>query len=540
MNNGLLLTLGHGSSAILILNGKIVNGYQTERLTGKKGDSQFPARAIEEIEKWHSIPKGIPIYISHWHPSGNIDRMASRHWNRAFIEQRFPDSEIISTGIDLSHHDAHAYSAVAYNDKIKPGSHVIVADGFGNFGEVLTFYKYTGTRLHIIKRVFGYSNSLGLLYQYATDYVGLKMNQDEWKLNAMANEVSTDRTSEILDLAGGYAKKLFENQINTMVGGPDDPVINVGALTYIHKSVVDLLQTYFKPTDKAEIAFFLQTVVETVMVLWMHELKVEDVTLAGGCFLNVQLNGYLVSHISGSICVMPLSGDEGAALGLYKSDNPDFVIPDDLCWGLRHLDDFDVGNRRNLIKVDNVEDLQSTVHNALRMNKIVNVVRGAMEYGPRAYCNTSTIALPTEDNRQYINHLNNRDQCMPMCPVMTWQHGHAYFKNVKYVYRSLEHMILALPYYFIGENQEGVAHRQLDGSITGRPQFIDVDHWLYPTCNQLGGPLINTSFNNHGYPICFSVNDVIRTHDKMVENDYQNRVITIVEVESKQIASELH
>ena len=536
MNHGLLLTLGHNSSAIFIRKGEVINGYQTERVTKVKSDGSFPARAIEEIEKWDPVPFGTPIFVSHWHPSGLVDRMTAKHWNRAYLESKYPGSEIIFTGQQFSHHDAHAYSALAYNPTMPEGSHILVADGFGHWGEVFSAYIKSGDKLVLVKRVFGYTCSLGLMYQYATDYVGLKMNQDEWKLNAMANEVSATVVDNIRVIAIRFAIEMVERQVLSEPCGPDDPIINIGALSYAHAFFISFLQKHFHPSSKAEIAFFLQTTVEHVMTHWIDCLSIKDVTLVGGCFLNVQLNGYIASNVEGSTCACPLSGDEGAALGLYKIYNPEFVIPHDLCWGQRRLRAKDFVDVPGIVPVHSA--LKTAVSQALRQNKIVNVVRGAMEYGPRAYCNTSTLARPTELNRRYINLLNDRDQCMPMCPVVDESTGRDLFAPTHKVPRSLFHMAMALPYTVFTPDIKGVAHPQVDGQLTGRPQFVTEIHWMHDICKEFG-PLINTSFNNHGSPICLSARDVIRTHLAMKENDRDNRVITFVEVESNLDDSEM-
>ena len=71
MKNYLLITLGHNSSAIFVDNSseeqKII-GYEQERLSRLKADSQFPIDAINEIE--HNVGyekmKGCTVLISHW------------------------------------------------------------------------------------------------------------------------------------------------------------------------------------------------------------------------------------------------------------------------------------------------------------------------------------------------------------------------------------------------------------------------------------------------------------------------------------------
>jgi len=525
MGDGLLISLGHGASAVLIMDNEIVNGYQLERITRVKGDSRFPTMAIEEIERFDTIPDGIPIYVSHWNPSGSVDKMSPRHWSREYLRQRFPKSAVIATRLGLSHHDAHAYSALAYFGELDEDSHVIVADGFGNFAEVLSIYLIDEGTPKIVHRSFGYDGSLGLLYQYATDYVGLKMNQDEWKLNAKASAIPSWDVPRVHQLALDHADWMVDCQRNIEIGAPDDPLVEIGALSFVHHNVHAFLDRHFEPEDKAQIAYFLQTVVETVLSTWIDNLKIKDVVLVGGCFLNVQLNGTIARRIENTMGVMPLSGDEGAPLGLFKQANPDFKMPTDLCWGTRWIP-----KRYKLpLRMRYSDRLAVDVMQLVGAGKIVNVVRSTMEFGPRAYCNTSTLAMPLLENAQYINKLNDRDPDMPMCPVISREDYTHYFDDTEKVIQSVEHMIVALDYRVIDDSELGVGHLTLDGSLTGRPQVIDKGHWLYDVSNSIG-PLINTSFNNHGEPICYELDSILKAHDVMIQNDDQDRVVTLIEI----------
>lgn len=496
----LILTLGHGSSAILIEDGVIINGYANERISRIKSDSQWPIHAIEEIAKWDDISEVKNVYISHWDPLADYHNLAAKYVDLVWLE----DYNVISLNKDFTHHDSHAYSALAYHDFTPAPFHIIVADGFGSYGEVLSIYHVDNGPVKLVKRVYGYNNSLGLLYQYATDYVGMKMNQDEWRLNAYGNVASEKAETLSYELAATMLGRHYrDHALNE-----DDPVINLSALSFTHKYVHDLLSKHFEPTDLAGIARFLQCTIEKVIIHYVDNFDMDCVLLVGGCFMNVQLNGFIARHIAGLISIMPLSGDCGAGLGVYKFHNPDFLIPDDLCWGKRKFGEVDVMD----------------IALALENNQIVNVVVGKMEFGERAYGNTSTLAMPTKENAVYINYLNSRDISMPMCPIMCRYQYEALFIDTEKVIRSEKHMIIALE-YINGMNGvvDGVSHRTFDGSYSGRPQVIDEGHYLFETVREFG-PLINTSFNNHGKPIVYDLNDIFEAYHFMLDRDVEGRV----------------
>jgi len=513
MNDGLVLTLGHGSSAILIIDNKIVNGYQTERLTKVKGDSSFPYLAIAELMKYHKIPMGIDLFISHWEPFYDIFAMRPKHYNWACVHRMFGNSDIYTMRNYISHHDSHAQSVMAYNNKpIPDNAHIIVADGFGNGGEVISIYRIVKGVPYKIHAVPGYANSLGLLYQYATSYMGLKENQDEWKLNAYANQ-ATDDEQKIAEIEAREYIQLVKPQTDLHIEALG------GVKSFVHKYIDENLY----PVTKGKVAVFLQNVVRGVIENLIDAWDIENLYLAGGCFLNVQLNGELLDKLKGTICVNPLSGDEGAGLGLFKEYNKNFTMPTDLCFGIREIAD-DTHNVEGLIYT---KHLSSNVKYYLSRDKIVNVVKGGMEFGPRAYCNTSTICNASLKNKALINDMNSRPGIMPLCPVMTDAMAKTLFKDLPRVIRSYEHMAIALE---VPHDIPGATYKTLSGKYTCRPQVVGPEHWMHPICKEFG-VLINTSFNNHGHPICFSIEDAMRTHIAM--RKVNPEIVTLVEIGDK-------
>jgi len=522
MSEALILTLGHGSSAILIKNGEIVNGYQNERLSGVKSDSAFPKQAITKLMDYDRILPDCPIYISHWSQDGSVNSMSEKHYDKTYMKTMFPQSNIISTSLDQTHHDAHCHSALAYiGDEIRDNSHVIVADGFGNYGEVLSIYKVEEGRPILIKRAFGYSSSLGLLYQYATDYVGFKMNQDEWKLNALSNLANWTETEKIMHESEKMVKVIYNN-LFTYSFGLDDPLMELGALPFTHNQIHEWLKGLYRPDQKAEIALLLQLTIQDVLDYVIRDYDIKNLILVGGVFMNVQLNGHLMKSVD-TICVNPLSGDCGAGLGLYRMYNPGFVMPQDLCFGKR---DLTIGDYDPDIYYS--YDLAGDLINFLEQDMIVNVVTGSMEFGERAYCNTSTIALPTIKNSHYISRVNGRSELMPTCPVMNRATYLETFEDTDKIIKSVDHMIIALKYATTYFSMLGVTHDSIEG-LTGRPQVIPEGHWMEPVCEQFP-LLINTSFNTHGKPIVNGIKEVISTHKRQQALDFNKRVITLIGV----------
>jgi carbamoyltransferase len=179
MMKALVLTLGHNSSAILVEDGNIIVGYEEERLTGIKADSKFHFRSIQRIKELYNISDDVPICVGHWFLDGKLPKDDLKHWDIDYIQTLFPKSRIYSLESGFTHHDSHALSAEIFAGKDFPEDyHTFVVDGFGTRGECYSIYKAS----ELIARYYGFHKSIGLFYQYATAYMGMKMHNHEYKI----------------------------------------------------------------------------------------------------------------------------------------------------------------------------------------------------------------------------------------------------------------------------------------------------------------------------------------------------------------------
>jgi predicted NodU family carbamoyl transferase len=161
---------------------------------------------------------------------------------------------------------------------------------------------------------------------------------------------------------------------------------------------------------------------------------------------------------------------------------------------------------------------------------MVNVVRGSMEYGPRALCHTSTLAYPDKRLAKQINQMNNRVNEMPFGLVVTKEQAEELFWGTEKVHKSLEYMIITRQFKRgMTEFMEGGAHYYpVTGTYTCRPQ-VTKDPMMVEILNATG-PLINTSWNYHGTPIVRSTDEILYTHahERHLASDF---VITLIEEE---------
>lgn len=534
--NEILLTLGHNSSAILVQDGEIVAGYETERLTGIKSDSHFPAEVLK------LFPTPDHVYVSHWDPHGRLENMKSKHWWPGVFNPEI----VTSTDMDFTHHDAHAWSALWFAGETFPREDtiILVVDGFGNGGEHFSVYNVTPDgKPKLYGRHFGYASSLGLMYQYATGFLGLRMNEDEYKLlgyEVHRYEINVDQ-DKLDQLRDQMCATVLIDLMTYKVAKWDDPLINISALVEVQKMWADRWTNVLKQLDitdhtsyeaRVVIAHIVQAALEYSILTVVAGCNAKNVLLAGGVFYNVKLNKCIIDEVKGLVCINPLAGDQGAAIGLYYASHPEFKFKGNICWGHRRLYTYE-DTVPNLYYYNSEEVMLEDAKRYISDFGFVNVVRGSMEFGPRALCNTSTLAIPDMQAVKDINEANGRNTIMPMAPAVTEARYRRTFKNTEKVHRSEEYMITALEYVGIeGVRFIGAAHRyEEDGRefYTGRPQVIQpTDKFMSKLLAAFGGILINTSFNAHGHPIPCNMEQIITNHMYQYERDDKFHTLVLV------------
>lgn len=578
MKNYLLITLGHNSSAIFVDNSSFeetekscIIGYEEERLSRIKADSQFPIDAINEIKYNVGLNrmKGCEILISHW-----FNFTGAETPNKYITLQDINILKEISTNIklvnkDFTHHDAHAYSAYEFRDYFKKQEgnipvYCIVADGFGNNEEVLSIYRRdTGKKPELVKRFYGYEKSLGLFYQYAASFVGMKENQDEYKFLGYEAHISKAFDDAEIRILAEESDKIVENfknayssdDLKLSFAGICSREINYDKLTETkenwHKLFADILTklgfdngAFTTPAARVAIAFVVQRTVEKVINCIVASFGIKYLCLAGGLFYNVKLNNSILTSladIDGNISIMPLAGDQGAAIGMYaaEEDTPQFPFRT-LAIGTRRLYNINkFADNENIFveqipRIDGTESLRclvSEIADHIADGRIVNIVYGNMEFGPRALCNTSSVFLPNAELTAENNANNKRNEVMPCAPVCTpFAAANLFSKDeLERVIGSLNFMICTLHYTKPHSNMyDGVMHNEtLSTKYTGRPQIVHVDSFMHKLLSRVQNItdmkcLVNTSFNNHGNPIVFDTADIISNHKMQCERAIAN------------------
>ena len=258
----------------------------------------------------------------------------------------------------------------------------------------------------------------------------------------------------------------------------------------------------------ADFAAFLQHRTNDVFVELFDKNFSPDspVVVSGGTFGNVVVNGLLNQKFD--LYVAPPMGDDGLALGA--------AVWGAYVSGYRELDinnmylGYDAGSNAG-VDTGGVAEL-------LAANKVVGLIEGRMELGPRALGARSILADPRDaDANLTINERLGRVEYMPFAPVVLEECASDVLVGWKPEHLSSAHMTIV---YSVAEKWrdklKGVVH--VDGTV--RPQVIRRnDNPVYYDIlkafhAKTGLPaLINTSFNAHGEPILRTAEDGLRALD---------------------------
>lgn len=578
----LLITLGHNSSASLVYRGSIV-AYEQERLDRIKSSSAFPKDAIEKCISSYFYSDdldGLIICISHWFDDFNFhqNKMKNKYYDYEYINNLLTkyNGELVLLNENFTHHDAHAYSGLNFlgcwsdprvfdneNNKL----HVLVCDGFGNKQEVVSLYHLENdSSLSLITKISGYRKSLGLMYQYATSFCGMKELQDEYKFLGYESKINEFISKSTIENIASYGKSTAEFMLKDNVEHFEVSYdfINLSQLKetkeFWHNHFSNLfmisLGRAYESIDndiakRAIVGFYIQCVLESYISMFIEKFSIKNLVVCGGVFYNVKLNKTIIENDSiEKFCAHPLSGDQGAGLGFLYKLNIRYPYYYNLDFGHRDImqPTIEMENTKGFYYFSQGSDGKPVVDlivKKLLNNEIVNLFRYSMEFGPRALCNTTTLALPTKENVEYINSLNSRNTIMPMAPVMSESTYNKLFdeKLRTKIVGSQHFMIVSLPYKDdLPKELHGIANKYTLNGIeyTGRPQVYHLiyDMWdlvsaiLWEVEDKTGyGALINTSFNYHGEPIVYSLQDAFNTFNKQLTNAKEEKPINLVVIQ---------
>lgn len=422
--------------------------------------------------------------------------------------------------IFADHHRMHAYSTLFNLDPKKPWL-IFTIDGYGD-GLCATVSRYeNGVFTRIAETPE--RHSLGMLYAYTTRYLGMKMNEHEFKVMGLAPYAKERETEPVIKK---LRKFIWLDPQNRLV-----------FKTKKNMMWADLfLERVYKGHRFDSVAAGVQKLTEELLCEWVREAirqtGIPNVAASGGVFMNVKAS-MLVEQMPEvkEMFVMPSAGDEslvfgGMFLGYKTLAGPD-AHPEpvkDIYLGNEYseaeIEKF-IAERdlKSRYAVKKMKDPAAETAKLLADGGVVARLAGRMEWGARALGNRSILADPRRhDTVRLINEMiKDRDFWMPFTPSMLDGEDKKYIVNPKGM--QAPYMCIAFPGTAAAEKDIPAAIHPYDSTV--RPQVVYRD-WnpsyydLLAAFKKLTGvgAVLNTSFNLHGEPNVCSLDDALRTLEK--------------------------
>src|SRR5690242_16604748 len=199
----------HDAAAALIVDGLPVAAVQEERLSRRKNDAAFPMNAIEWcLEHAGLEPEQLDAVVFYERPMLKFDRiltcalrafprswrmfpkamknaLGEKLWVRGIISSHLgvPGRKVLFT----EHHQSHA--AAAFLTAPTRRAAILTSDGVGEWATLTAGIgerRDDGSTSITLLREIRFPHSLGMLYSTFTAYLGFKVNEDEYKVMALA------------------------------------------------------------------------------------------------------------------------------------------------------------------------------------------------------------------------------------------------------------------------------------------------------------------------------------------------------------------
>jgi carbamoyltransferase len=536
-----LSTTGHDPAvAIANVKGKIIFAEATERfLQDKRGWGAMPDHLnhLKPILKsiiandqdaefqiatsWSQTKATLPVeYHDIFIQSSMMQWMKFIHsWQQemAGVNIKYIAGDRIFEPIQrFDHHLCHAVNAV-YSAPFEKAA-CLVLDGEGEVGAAC-LYQWQGGQLKRLWRSWG-PGSIGAFYAWLTELCGFSTTAgEEWKVMGLAayGEVNPqwfEKLCSLLEIEDGRIRWTATERLSDIINHFESSVSYKGK----HYTVsADLAAT-----AQAAYSHLVKQILQDVY----RQTHCENLILTGGCALNSAFNGTIVQDTPFKAVHVPSApADDGNAIGAailswHHSElekDAEAKLPYDNSipylgtaptkFDIKALTEYSAPFTVTECESDGVKEVSSL----LGEGKIIGVMRGPAEFGPRALGNRSILADPrSPDMKARINAIvKGREAYRPFAPVIVEDKVAQWFETAQpspYMSFTLKWKAEKL------SSVPAVVHKD----NTGRLQTLTekTNPWFKSLLDafeeQTGMPiLLNTSFNVMGKPIVHTVNDAI-------------------------------
>ncbi len=454
----------HDSAAALIKNGRIIAAAQEERFTRKKHDPAFPRKAIAYcLGECGITANDLTHVVFYEKPFLKFERLLYTYLSYAplglrsflkamplWMKQKIFLKDLIANELKYKgeilftgHHESHAASAFFPSPFQKAA--ILTIDGVGEW--TTASYGIGHDNTIELKQEIRFPHSLGLLYSAFTYFTGFRVNSGEYKLMGLAPYGEPKYvdliTDHLIDIKDDGSFRLDMKYFNYCAG-----------LTMVNKRFEKLFGLSPRQPEGPltqeymDIARSIQAVTEDIMLKAAKHIhtqtQMDNLCLAGGVALNCVGNGRMLRESPfKNIWIQPAAGDAGGALGaalciwhryLDKSRLADNVSDQQ---GGSYLgpefkeDVIETFVRKHSLPHEKLsdEDAPQRVAALINNQKVIGLLQGRMEFGPRALGCRSIIADARSLDMQSVLNLKIkfRESFRPFAPSVLEEECAQYF-----------------------------------------------------------------------------------------------------------------
>ena len=478
----------HDSAACLVVDGEIVAAAQEERFTRKKHDPGFPSHAVEyclreggirindvDLVGFYEKPlvkfaRLVETYVAYAPRGLRSYLMALPLW----LGEKLWMGDAIARELEYdgrilfgSHHESHAASAF-YPSPFERAA-IVTMDGVGEWATA-SIGAGRGNAIEI-RREQRFPHSLGLLYSAFTYFAGFRVNSGEYKVMGLApygeptyTRAIKDHLVEIRDDGSVWMNmEYFDYPHGLTMTGPAFERLFGGPPrapeTRLTQREMDLARSIQDVTEEAMLK----------MTRFAHrETGLPHLCLAGGVALNCVGNGRILREGPfDEIWIQPAAGDAGGAVGValslwhrylgkprvsaestgaWRSRADSRADPDAASAPAPYADgmkgsflgpaftDAEIASwlERNGHVPERLDRcaLADAIAALLAEGKVVGLLQGRMEFGPRALGARSILGDARSPKMQSLMNLKIkfRESFRPFAPSVLREHVSDYFE----------------------------------------------------------------------------------------------------------------
>ena len=429
---------------------------------------------------------------------------------------------------ETGHHEAHAIQAF-YDSPLRTAL-IFSYDGGGDENQNFEVF-LADRRFKTMERIKIFRLNLGYVYMQIATH-----------LSEVTHNAKRNATAPALHLSGRMMGYVALGKVRESWVAPLELIFRGRKM---HDPAIGKILSE-DPTiqDERDLAATAQMVFENILIEVFDEYismfpSVGGIVVAGGCALNVLSNRKLQKRFQVPLHVSPSPNDGGLSLGAAQLVTPPLRTLETRTEDGRILhslpnvpvvyggpDLFDIqdvpkyvekagGDGARKVTVDELAEL-------LNEGKIIALVRGRSEFGPRALGHRSLIAVPHLDNmKKRLNRLKYREWWRPVAPMVTTEEARRLFVGPS----------LWSPYMTFAAEIKEEFRKSLPAIVhfdgTARLQTVErkKNEWLWRLLEAVKkktgkGVLCNTSFNTRGKPILNRMREAMKMLFELPDLNY--------------------